>query len=151
MGLAGRCEVKGSDVDVEGEAGGVLGIGERTVRRCAILRNRTFWRFQISIRWSPWRCAHPVIEWTRPLPRRVAKQVFQVAGEDARGEVVYEHRAKFRDAFTKLLQGLDPGVEVLMESGPGAQSLLVDDEAHAIADLRSTNVLCCKQREAFEV
>ena len=52
----------------------------------------------------------------------LAKQVFQVAGEDARGEVVYEHRIKSRDAFSTLLQGLGPGVEVLMESGPGAQA-----------------------------
>lgn len=52
----------------------------------------------------------------------LAKQVFQVAGEDAHGKVVYEDRVKSRDAFSKLLKSLGPEVEVLMESGPGAQA-----------------------------
>ena len=52
----------------------------------------------------------------------LAKQVFQVAGEDASGRVVYEERVKSRAAFTKLLEGLDPKVEVLLETGPGAQA-----------------------------
>jgi hypothetical protein len=32
----------------------------------------------------------------------LAKQVFQVAGEDAYGRVVYEERIKSRPAFSKL-------------------------------------------------
>ena len=52
----------------------------------------------------------------------LAKQVFQVAGQDAHGKVVYEDRVKSRDAFSKLLKSLGPEVEVLMESGPGAQA-----------------------------
>jgi len=52
----------------------------------------------------------------------LAKQVFQVAGEDARERVVYEERLKSRQAFSKLLASLGPQVEVLMEAGPGAQA-----------------------------
>lgn len=52
----------------------------------------------------------------------LAKQVFQVAGEDAGGRVVYEERIKSRQAFSQLLEGLGPAVEVLIETGPGAQA-----------------------------
>lgn len=52
----------------------------------------------------------------------LAKQVFQVAGEDVRERVVYEERLKSRQAFSKLLARLGPQVEVLMEAGPGAQA-----------------------------
>jgi len=52
----------------------------------------------------------------------LAKQVFQVAGEDAYGRVVYEERINSRPAFSKLLAGLGAKVEVLLETGPGAQA-----------------------------
>jgi transposase len=52
----------------------------------------------------------------------LAKHVFQVAGEDARGTVVYEDRLKSREAFSAFLQGLAPHTCVLMETGPGAQA-----------------------------
>jgi transposase len=52
----------------------------------------------------------------------LAKSVFQVAGEDARGQVVFEDRIKSRDAFGAFIRSLDPAVTVLMESGPGAQA-----------------------------
>lgn len=52
----------------------------------------------------------------------LAKRVFQVAGEDRNGEVVYERRLKSRQAFQDWLGALPPQVEVLMESGPGAQA-----------------------------
>lgn len=52
----------------------------------------------------------------------LAKQVFQVAGEDALGEVRYEKRIKSREAFYTFLRDLSSSVVVLVETGPGAQS-----------------------------
>src|SRR5437868_2102913 len=52
----------------------------------------------------------------------LAKQVFQVAGEDALGQVLYEERIKSREAFHAFLCKLPPKVVVLMETGPGAQA-----------------------------
>jgi len=51
----------------------------------------------------------------------LAKNVFQVAGENAAGEVVLEKRLRSREQFWAFLRGLEPGTEVLMEAGPGAQ------------------------------
>lgn len=52
----------------------------------------------------------------------LAKHVFQVAGEDGDGRVVYEARLKSREAFWRFLERLPATVEVLMETGPGAQA-----------------------------
>ncbi|MEJ5866111.1 IS110 family transposase [Pseudomonas farsensis] len=52
----------------------------------------------------------------------LAKQVFQLAGEDASGRVIYEDRIKSRQAFHDFLLKLPPTVTVLMECGPGAQA-----------------------------
>jgi transposase len=52
----------------------------------------------------------------------LAKNVFQVAGEDTLGQVVHEQRIKSREAFHLFLRQLPPGVTVLMETGPGAQA-----------------------------
>ena len=52
----------------------------------------------------------------------LAKRVFQVAGEDAQGRVVYEQRFKSREAFHSFLTALPAGMTVLMETGPGAQA-----------------------------
>jgi len=52
----------------------------------------------------------------------LAKQVFQLAGEDATGRVIYEDRIKSRQAFHELLLKLPVTVTVLMECGPGAQA-----------------------------
>lgn len=52
----------------------------------------------------------------------LAKNVFQLAGEDGRGHVVFEDRIRSREAFSAYLRDLDPSVTVLMESGPGAQA-----------------------------
>jgi len=52
----------------------------------------------------------------------LAKRVFQVAGEDALGQVLYEERIKSREAFYAFLRKLPPTVVVLMETGPGAQA-----------------------------
>lgn len=52
----------------------------------------------------------------------LAKHVFQVAGEDAGGRVVYEERFRSREAFWSCVQAMAPGVEILLEPGPGAQA-----------------------------
>ncbi|THA42565.1 IS110 family transposase, partial [Streptomyces sp. A1136] len=52
----------------------------------------------------------------------LAKQVFQVAGEDILGQVRYEQRIKSREAFYDFLRQLPAHVVVLMETGPGAQA-----------------------------
>ncbi|WP_432422328.1 IS110 family transposase, partial [Pseudomonas extremaustralis] len=52
----------------------------------------------------------------------LAKKVFQVAGEDALGQVIFEDRIKSREAFQAFLQKLPASVTVLVETGPGAQA-----------------------------
>jgi transposase len=52
----------------------------------------------------------------------LAKRVFQIAGEDALGQVLYEERIKSREGFQAFLCKLEPHVVVLMETGPGAQA-----------------------------
>lgn len=52
----------------------------------------------------------------------LAKNVFQVVGEDTQGQVVYEQRIKSRETFQAFLRQLPAGVTVLMETGPGAQA-----------------------------
>lgn len=52
----------------------------------------------------------------------LAKTVFQVAGEDAVGQVVFEARLRSREAFRSWLREVPDGVELLMEPGPGAQA-----------------------------
>lgn len=52
----------------------------------------------------------------------LAKKVFQVAGEDALGQVIFEDRVKSREAFQAFLQNLPTSVTVLVETGPGAQA-----------------------------
>lgn len=56
------------------------------------------------------------------LAMDLAKHVFQVAGEDVGGKVVFEARYRSRAAFWEFLQTLRPPLEVLMETGPGAQA-----------------------------
>lgn len=52
----------------------------------------------------------------------LAKNVFQLAGEDATGRVIYEDRLKSRQVFHDFLIKLPVSVTVLMECGPGAQA-----------------------------
>ena len=52
----------------------------------------------------------------------LAKRVFQVAGEDALGQVIFEDRIKSREAFQVFLGKLPTSVTVLVETGPGAQA-----------------------------
>jgi transposase len=52
----------------------------------------------------------------------LAKRVFQIAAEDARGEVIYEERIQSREAFARFLSKLPTPLTVLMETGPGAQA-----------------------------
>lgn len=51
----------------------------------------------------------------------LAKNVFQIAGENRSGEVVFERRLRSRERFWSFLRSLEAGTEVLMEAGPGAQ------------------------------
>ena len=50
----------------------------------------------------------------------LAKKVFQVAGENALGQVIFEDRIKSREAFQAFLLKLPASVTVLVETGPGA-------------------------------
>lgn len=52
----------------------------------------------------------------------LAKRVFQVAGESAHGEVIFEERYGSREGFADFLRSLPASVRVLMETGPGAQA-----------------------------
>lgn len=52
----------------------------------------------------------------------LAKHVFQVAGENARCEVVMQKRLKSRQAMHKFVAGLEPPLTVAIETGPGAQA-----------------------------
>lgn len=52
----------------------------------------------------------------------LAKRVFQVAGEDALGQVLHEQRIKSREAFQAFLCKLPSAITVLIETGPGAQA-----------------------------
>jgi len=52
----------------------------------------------------------------------LAKRVFQLAGEDALGQVLFEQRIKSREAFQAFIQQLPASVTVLVETGPGAQA-----------------------------
>lgn len=52
----------------------------------------------------------------------LAKDVFQVAGEDGCGKVVVEQRLRSRETFWRFVEALPAGLEVLMETGPGAQA-----------------------------
>jgi transposase len=56
------------------------------------------------------------------LAADLSKRIFQVAGEDGRGEVIFEQRIKSREAFAAFLERLPLGLAVLMETGPGAQA-----------------------------
>ncbi|MBK6729073.1 MAG: transposase [Xanthomonadales bacterium] len=62
----------------------------------------------------------------------LAKSVFQVAGEDERGTVVFEDRIKSRESFVEFLRTLKPPLVVLMETGPGAQSWARELQSHGI-------------------
>lgn len=52
----------------------------------------------------------------------LAKRVFQIAGEDALGQVLHEQRIKSREAFQAFLCKLPTAITVLVETGPGAQA-----------------------------
>ena len=63
----------------------------------------------------------------------LAKNVFQLAGADQLGEVIYEERLKSREALRELFAQLPESVEVLMETGPGAQAWARTLRARGIA------------------
>lgn len=63
----------------------------------------------------------------------LAKDVFQVAGENARGEVVLSERLKSRQAMHKFIQTLGLRLTVAIETGPGAQAWAREIQARGIA------------------
>lgn len=63
-----------------------------------------------------------------PLPKDLttlaidlAKDTFQIAGENQQQRIVYEQRIKGRATFARLLKQIPTHITVLMETGPGAQ------------------------------
>jgi len=58
----------------------------------------------------------------RTLAIDLAKDVFQLAGENDRFEIVFEARLKSRQAFRDFLYTLKAPLVVLMGTGPGAQA-----------------------------
>jgi transposase len=63
----------------------------------------------------------------------LAKTVFQVAGEDARGEVILSQRLKSRRAMHRFVQALEPPLTVAIETGPGAQAWARAIQARGVA------------------
>ena len=62
----------------------------------------------------------------------LAKTVFQVAGENARCEVVLEQRLKSRQAMHQFIKGLMPPLTVAIETGPGAQAWARELQAQGV-------------------
>src|SRR5574337_109651 len=62
----------------------------------------------------------------------LAKHVFQVAGENAHGEVVLSERLKSRPALHKVIQTLEPPLTVAIETGPGAQAWAREIQARGV-------------------
>lgn len=62
----------------------------------------------------------------------LAKNVFQIAGENARGEVVLEKRLKSRRAMHHFIQTLEPPLTVAVEAGPGAQAWAREIQARGV-------------------
>lgn len=60
----------------------------------------------------------------------LAKNVFQVAAENARGEVIWEKRLKARRAMHRFIAELAGPVTVVIETGPGAQAWAREIQAH---------------------
>lgn len=67
-------------------------------------------------------CTPSAVAASRTVAVDLAKNVFQLAGEDSHGRVVFETRLRSRESFRSFLQSLPAGVTVLMETGPGAQA-----------------------------
>ena len=72
----------------------------------------------------------------------LAKWVFQIAAEDASGQVIYEERIRSRQAFQAFLSNLPTGLSVLMETGPGAQAWArqLSEQGHAVRILPAQRV-----------
>ena len=62
----------------------------------------------------------------------LAKDVFQVAGENARCEVMLSERLKSRQAMHKFIQTLEPPLTVAIETGPGAQAWAREIQARGV-------------------
>lgn len=63
----------------------------------------------------------------------LAKNVFQVAGENARCEVVLDRRLKSLRAMHRFIEGLQPPLTVAMETGPGAQAWARELQARGVS------------------
>ena len=72
----------------------------------------------------------------------LAKKVFQVAGENALGQVIFEDRIKSREAFQTFFLKLPANVTVLVETGPGAQAWtrLLQAQGNSVRILPSQHV-----------
>lgn len=62
----------------------------------------------------------------------LAKDVFQVAGENERCEVILSERLKSRQAMHTFIRKLEPPLTVAIETGPGAQAWAREIQAHGI-------------------
>jgi len=72
----------------------------------------------------------------------LTKRVFQIAAEDASGQVIYEQRIKSRQAFGAFLASLPAGLTILMETGPSAQAWArqLSEQGHAARILPAQHV-----------
>ncbi|HET7299520.1 MAG TPA: IS110 family transposase [Oleiagrimonas sp.] len=62
----------------------------------------------------------------------LAKTVFQIAGENARCEVVLHKRLKSREAMHNFIKKLEPPLTVAIEAGPGAQAWAREIQARGV-------------------
>lgn len=62
----------------------------------------------------------------------LAKNVFQVAGENTQGEVVAQKRLKSRQAMHNFIKTLEPPLIVAIEAGPGAQAWAREIQARGV-------------------
>lgn len=62
----------------------------------------------------------------------LAKNIFQVAGENSQGEILWEKRLKSRQAMHKMIAQWQPPLTVIVETGPGAQAWAREIQAHGV-------------------
>lgn len=62
----------------------------------------------------------------------LSKNVFQIAGENAQGDVVLQKRLKSRQAMHHFIDTLEPPLIVALEAGPGAQAWAREIQARGV-------------------
>lgn len=62
----------------------------------------------------------------------LAKNIFQIAAENAQGEIVWEKRLKSRQAMHQFIADLKPPLTVVIETGPGAQAWAREIQARGV-------------------